>query len=107
MQEQVEDAPKEKTARRTVVVDSEDDEEDMLFDAPSEPDIPFPAPECAEGNLSTQIPDPKSPPQDHPDESTGTTTNSAPEKISLILIDNLAHIVSPFLKKDEDQGSFS
>lgn len=105
--EQKKSGQEEKQGRRTVVMDSEDEDEDMLFDAPSEPDVAPTIPEGGKGIPVAHTPNPRPLQNDHADESTENTTNPAPERISFILIDNLAHIVSPLLRKDEDQGSFT
>ncbi|KAF2249099.1 hypothetical protein BU26DRAFT_312056 [Trematosphaeria pertusa] len=83
--------------RRTVIADSEDEEDDdeMLFDneaAALAQSVALPA---SQPNVQPQLPDPA-----HEDEQ----ERGLEEKISFILIDNLAHIINPLLKKDHVQG---
>ncbi|KAL6704108.1 hypothetical protein ACN47E_008771 [Coniothyrium glycines] len=89
--------------KRTMVADSEDegeddddDDEDMLFDLQPIPDEPIPAPQLHASeppHPSTAQPIP--PAMDNSDD--GSSTHG---KVKFILIDNLAHVLSPMLKKD-------
>ncbi|KAF1934787.1 hypothetical protein EJ02DRAFT_471640 [Clathrospora elynae] len=83
--------------RRTVVADSEDEDEDdeMLFDA--EATITTPAPPVQEPEPApTQRPHPKSEKQYQEIQTSG--------KVKFILIDTLAQVLNPLLKKDYIQG---
>lgn len=85
--------------RKTVIADSEDEDDDeMLFDAPetTDPDAKPSSPVLLPAPL--QAPEPKPP-------ETGESIPSD-SKVSFILIDNLAHVLSPLLKKDYNQGKF-
>lgn len=79
--------------RRTVVADSEDeDEEEMLFDATEVVDEQAPTVQPTPSNPPIPVKTP--PPQ--PDPPSG--------KIQLILLDNLTQVLTPLLKKDSVQG---
>jgi hypothetical protein len=75
---------KAKAPKRTVVADSEDEE--MLFDT----EIPSPAATPPEASRPNQ-------------QSTSRDEQPQPP-VKLILIDNLAHVLTPLLKKDSIQG---
>lgn len=86
--------------KRTVVADSEDEDEDeeMLFDA-SEPSFE-PAPAAQQ---------PVEPPEQafhsqHEAEQSNIQEPDNPGKVKFILIDNLAQVLNPLLKKDYLQG---
>jgi hypothetical protein len=83
--------------RKTVIPDSEDededDEEEMLLDHPAAAPVSKPLPE-AEAETSR----PKTPEKKKQDEGEGEG------KVSFLSIDNLAHVLTPMLKKDYVQG---
>lgn len=92
--------------QRTVIADSEDeedeeeDEEEMLFDT-YETSVAKPKP------TSVTQPDPA--PGLHQDPELklpGTADGHPTSKISFVLVDNLAHVLSSLLKKDYVQGAF-
>jgi hypothetical protein len=81
--------------KRTVVADSEDEDEDeeMLFDTSTPSAAPAPAvqhPPQPETNTTPQEAEPE----------------ATPSKTKFILIDNLAQVLNPLLKKDYIQGPF-
>jgi hypothetical protein len=90
--------------KRTVVADSEDeDEEDdeMLFDTSTPPKEPTPS-----------VQDPQPDQNLQPSTISTTTTeshlhqqDSPPAKVTFILIDNLASVLTPLLKKDHPQAT--
>ncbi|KAF1996548.1 hypothetical protein P154DRAFT_537911 [Amniculicola lignicola CBS 123094] len=97
----------DKGAKERVVADSEDEEdeedEEMLFDlaeqnptkstSPPRDSIPTPS-----QGLHPRLPPPTISTSNNEDDGT-------PEKISFVLIDNLAHVLTPLLKKDYIQGT--
>lgn len=93
--------------RRTAVADSEDeDEEDeeMLFDTIATSKEPTPAPAVQEVE-----PEPETELQQQPTKSNKEQEEAAPSSTSVkfILIDNLAQVLNPLLKKDYIQGTLS
>lgn len=87
-----------KKAQRTVIADSEDEEDDdeMLFDIAEGASI---KPTASAPPLSPSHPsDAKPEPLEEGDAGKGP-------RVSFILIDNLAHVLSPLLKKDYVQGT--
>jgi hypothetical protein len=91
--------------KRTVVADSEDedDEDDeMLFDTSTPPKEPTPS-----------VQDPQPDQNFQPTTTISTTTteshlhqqDSSPSKVTFILIDNLASVLTPLLKKDNLQAN--
>lgn len=88
--------------RKTVIADSEgedDDDEIMLFEMPAKaqqgPPLQMPEPE-------PQIDQPRSVPEPEEKENDDAGKEA---KISFILLDNLAHVLSPILKKDFVKGN--
>jgi hypothetical protein len=88
--------------KRTVVADSEDEDDDdeMLFDAASPPKPEKAAPAVQEPSPNQQL----------QASAIETMSESIPQqeeppgKVTFILIDNLAHVLNPSLKKDYVQG---
>ncbi|KAJ4993754.1 hypothetical protein SVAN01_00808 [Stagonosporopsis vannaccii] len=99
VEEELERAPK----KRLEVADSEDEEEslvvsddEMLFDTKPPPADQDPSPASKqEAALPTNV---------HPAELKPSTSHSN-SKLNLILIDNLAHVITPLLKKDTLSGT--
>jgi hypothetical protein len=87
--------------KRTVVADSEDEDEDdeMLFDVapPPQPEKAAPAVQKPQQNQQLQANNATTPvPAPQQEEPSG--------KVTFILIDNLAQVLNPLLKKDYVQG---
>ncbi|KAF2176459.1 hypothetical protein K469DRAFT_700008, partial [Zopfia rhizophila CBS 207.26] len=96
--EVVKEAPKK--IPKTEIADSEDEDEDMLFEsAPTSqhqaPSIPSP---------SQPAPD-SEPRQPEPAKTPDIPSPSAEGKTEFILIDNLAHVLNPLLKNDHVQAN--
>lgn len=86
---------KPKSVQKTVIADSEDEEDDdMLFDSPKSITKQSSAAPVAD---TATLPDAEPKP---PEKARAETEG----KISFVLIDNLAHVISPLLKKDYIQG---
>lgn len=94
--------------KRTVVADSEDEDDEMLFDV-EEPEnmdshASFPETETQTEN-SRDAPAPNPLPTSEKLEETEISSTGVP-RTSFILIDNLAHIITPVLRKDYVHGRF-
>lgn len=90
--------------KRTVVLDSEDEEEDeeMLFDAEATVTKPTPAPAVQDRGLEQQ------PRLSHTElDQEQTISEEDRGKVKFILIDNLAAVINPLLKKDYIQSQSS
>lgn len=88
-------ALEQKVAKRTVVEDSEDEDDNMLFDLDSPPPVITTSPP----------PNAKLIPQEGSVEASNQGFTVGQTKTSFILVDNLAHVLSPLLKKDYIQGT--
>ncbi|KAF2656236.1 hypothetical protein K491DRAFT_715616 [Lophiostoma macrostomum CBS 122681] len=104
--EKQEGASKKEKARKTVIADSEDeddDEDEMLFEVTDEAQQERPH-QVPEPESQIDRPQPVSKPHAVKDDrrNDDASTNA---KVSFILLDNLAHVLSPILKKDFVKGN--
>jgi hypothetical protein len=90
-----------KTLSKTVIADSEDEDDEMLYDTSGPTDEP-PLPPSKETETGPSEPPAPPEPEQKPHEQTEANIS---QRISFVLIDNLAHVVSPILKKDHVHGS--
>jgi hypothetical protein len=110
----------ERRGGRRVVADSEDEDEDgeeMLFDGPEAPtessqprqkdDVEIGTAQQLEAEREASEQTDTDTTATRPRPTTSSKTTPSEEKVSFILIDNLAHVVSPLLQKDQDQGMLS
>ncbi|KAF2275461.1 uncharacterized protein EI97DRAFT_443311 [Westerdykella ornata] len=92
--------------RRTMVADSEDEDEEMLFDAEETDDVDPHISVVENETQAKYVPDTLAPlPPSKLERSNDTETSPPPvPRASFILVDNLAHVIAPLLRKDYTQA---
>ncbi|PVH94656.1 hypothetical protein DM02DRAFT_633532 [Periconia macrospinosa] len=86
--------------RKTVIADSEDEDEDMLFEEEENSPVENEFVDMNSSTPATSAQPTETEPAQSSDAPHRQDTQTNEGKISFILIDNLAHVINPLLKKD-------